>query len=410
MARFAERPRSVDPGGRRRRLVGLALAAVLWLAVSPVEASGDLPYAGWFHVGQEVTATWLVRGVAGDPYHVVIRRRSPDPRAAEKRVVVFYPRPSSAYDTAMTKILEVFADKNVGAVFDVFNFRKDGARGRELLAWAEKQGIGLIFSMGSESTAWLYANYLGGAIPVVSVCSKDPVVLGQARDYDVGSGSNFAFTSLNMPIEAQMAYVHELKPRLKNIGLLVDAKNVSAVQTQAKPMVEFARQRGLRILYLAVENPANARAELSRLVPEAVTAMRKNDPDLDNSIFWITGSTAVFREIATINAFADRVPVVSVAPELVRPGADSTVLSVGISFQSNAHLAAVYGADVLAGRVAAGDLPVGVVSPPDIAINFLKAREIGLRIPFSFIESASFIYDYEGRQVRANGKSLAQTD
>jgi len=410
MARFAERPRSVDPGGRRRRLAGLALAAVLWLAVSPAEASGDPPYAGWFHVGQEVTATWLVRGVAGDPYHVVIRRRSPDPRAAEKRVIVFYPRPSSAYDTAMTKILEVFADKNVGAVFDVFNFRKDGARGRELLAWAEKQGIGLIFSMGSESTAWLYANYLGGAIPVVSVCSKDPVVLGQARDYDVGSGSNFAFTSLNMPIEAQMAYVHELKPRLKNIGLLVDAKNVSAVQTQAKPMVEFARQRGLRILYLAVENPANARAELSRLVPEAVTAMRKNDPDLDNSIFWITGSTAVFREIATINAFADRVPVVSVAPELVRPGADSTVLSVGISFQSNAHLAAVYGADVLAGRVAAGDLPVGVVSPPDIAINFLKAREIGLRIPFSFIESASFIYDYEGRQVRANGKSLAQTD
>jgi putative tryptophan/tyrosine transport system substrate-binding protein len=40
------------------------------------------------------------------------------------------------------------------------------------------------------------------------------------------------------------------------------------------------------------------------------------------------------------------------------------------------------------------------VSPPDIAISFLKAREIGLRIPFNFYESASFIYDYEGRPAR----------
>jgi putative tryptophan/tyrosine transport system substrate-binding protein len=40
------------------------------------------------------------------------------------------------------------------------------------------------------------------------------------------------------------------------------------------------------------------------------------------------------------------------------------------------------------------------VSPPDIAVSFLKAREIGLRVPFSFFESASFVYDYDGRPVR----------
>jgi putative ABC transport system substrate-binding protein len=43
---------------------------------------------------------------------------------------------------------------------------------------------------------------------------------------------------------------------------------------------------------------------------------------------------------------------------------------------------------------------VGLVSPPDIAISFLKAREIGLRLPFSFFERASFIYDYDGKAVR----------
>ena len=318
-----------------------------------------------------------------------------------------YPRPSSAYDTAISKILDVFADKDVSAAFTVINFEKQDAKGEAVLKLAEDQGYDLIFSMGSESTAWLYNNYQGGAIPVVSVCSKDPVQLGQMPDYNVGSGTNFAFTSLNMPIEAQMAYVLELKPDLKNIGVLVDRKNVSAMETQAKPVAEFARRRGIQVIDLQVTDPKKADEQLMNLVPEAVAAMRKNDPYLGESVFWITGSTSVFNEIATINEHADRVPVLSVVPEVVTAGDDSAVLSVGISFQSNAHLAAIYGTDVLSGRAKAGDLKVGVVSPPDIAINFRKAREIGLRIPFGFFESASFIYDYEGQIVRNNGKTVA---
>jgi putative ABC transport system substrate-binding protein len=97
------------------------------------------------------------------------------------------------------------------------------------------------------------------------------------------------------------------------------------------------------------------------------------------------------------------VPVISAVPEIVKPGDDSAAISIGISFESNAHLAAVYGADVLLGRVAAGDLRVGIVSPPDIAINFRKTREIGMAVPFRFFESASYIYDYEGRAVRTVG-------
>jgi len=58
------------------------------------------------------------------------------------------------------------------------------------------------------------------------------------------------------------------------------------------------------------------------------------------------------------------------------------------------------GAEILEGRTKAGDLKVGLVSPPDIAISFLKVREIGLRVPFQFYETASFIYDYDGKAVR----------
>ena len=254
--------------------------------------------------------------------------------------------------------------------------------------------------MGSESTAWLFDNYRHGAIPVVSVCSKNPVQLGQIKDYERGSGTNFAFTSLNVPVEVQMAYVKELRPDLKNLAVLVDSKNVSAMQTQEEPIAFYARQRGIQVILGAVQNPDKAREEIVPIVRGAVQTMRKSDPDLSKSLFWMTGSTSVFLEIRTVNEHADRVPVVSVVPEIVKAGADTAVLAIGVSFESNAHLAAIYGAEVLTGRAKAGDLKVGVVSPPDIAISFLKAREIGLRIPFNFYESASYVYDYDGRPVR----------
>ncbi len=320
--------------------------------------------------------------------------------------MVVYPRRSSAYDTAITKILAIFAEKNVDAEITVFNFRKDDARGRKAIKRAEKDGYELIFSMGSESTAWLYKHYSDGKVPVVSVCSKDPVMLGQVAAYDQGTGTNFAFTSLNMPVEVQMSYVFEFKPQLRNFAILVDSKNVSAVETQAKPIAAFARQRGIQVLELAVKDPKNAKEELAKLVKSAVATMRKSDPTLSNSLFWITGSTSVFREIATINEHSDRVPVLSVVPEVVKGGSDSAVLSIGISFESNAHLAAIYGADVLSGRSRAGEMAVGIVSPPDIAVNFRIAREIGLKIPFNFIESATYIYDYDGKVVRNSRTSV----
>jgi putative ABC transport system substrate-binding protein len=221
------------------------------------------------------------------------------------------------------------------------------------------------------------------------------------RNYDSGSGTNFAFTSLNMPVEAQMAYVLQLKKNLQNITILVDATNTSAVETQARPIADYAKAHDIQVFLGEVHNPENSREELTHIVGDAVKAMRKNDPELNNSLFWVTGSTSVFREIATINKYADRVPVVSVVPEVVKEGRDTAVLAIGISFDSNAHLAAIYGADILAGRSRPGELKVGVVSPPDIAISFLKVRELGMVVPFSFFESASFVYDYDGHPVRA---------
>jgi putative ABC transport system substrate-binding protein len=334
--------------------------------------------------------------------YVSLRRK--DAAGPLKRVLVLYPRPSSAYDIAITEILRTFAAKEINSHIEVVNFELNDARGKAALQAAEKNSVDLVFAMGSESAAWLYENYKGGALPVVTVCSKDPVQLGQMKDYDSGSGNNFAFTSLNVPVDVQMSYVRELRPDLKNLVVLVDSKNISAVQTQAEPVAKYLQEKGVQVIWGSVQNPAKAHEELTKIIPDAVRAMRRTDPDLSKSLFWVTGSTSVFREIRTINQYADRVPVISVVPEIVTKGPETAVLAIGVSFESNGRLAAIYGAQILNGS-SAGKLKVGLVSPPDMAISFLKAREIGMRVPFSFFEIASFVYDYNGEPVRSAAQS-----
>jgi len=390
---------------RQKILAFVVLAASsIFSCLEPAIAANH--YDEWFGYDDSVTSTWSFSAVESDPHQLVIHPKGTTPGEAARRIFVFYPRRSSAYNTAISSILNVFDEKNINAEFMVFNFQKNAERGREGLAMAAEWGAELIFSMGSESTAWLYADYLGGDIPVVSVCSKDPVLLGQIDNYDRGSGTNFAFTSLNMPVESQMAYILELKPDLKNLGILVDNRNLSAVETQAKPIAAYVRSFGIQVINVGINDPERAREELAVKVQGAVTKMRKSDPLLEDSIFWITGSTSVFREIQTINDHSDRVPVLSLVPDVVKAGDDSAVMAIGITFDSNAQLAAVYGIDVLTDKAKVGDLKVGIVTPPDIAVSWRKAREIGMNIPFSFFESASFVYDYEGKLVRYRGKQV----
>jgi putative tryptophan/tyrosine transport system substrate-binding protein len=401
-----------SPAGLTRRDMLGGLAGGLWVATGPLPsgrgvASAAASFSTWFRLVDQMSSRWHIAADQQDAMRVDLRQvESPD--GPKRKILVIYPRPSSAYDIAISRVLDLFTAKGINAAFTALNFRLDDGHGAQALEIAEAGGYDLIFSMGSESTAWLYQYYRNGELPVVSICSKDPVALGQMSGYDVGSGSNFAFTSLNMPIEVQLAYMIDFKPNLRNLGILVDSKNASAVRTQAKPMEAAAKARGIRPLYIAVDDPENAANELAVLLPAAVNRMRETDRGLQDSVFWITGSTAVFREMATINAHADRVPVLSAVPEVVQAGDNSAVLSVGISFESNAYLAAVYALRILNGEVRAGDLKVGIVSPPDIAINFRRAQQIGLDVPFSFFESANYVYDNNGNPVRLGGEPVAR--
>jgi len=323
------------------------------------------------------------------------------------KTVAIFPKKSSAYDVSINKILEVFTQKQVYSTIDViFVSKKDKKFGLKFLSEAKKNGYDLIFSVGSSATSFVYKNYKGKSISVVSVCAKDPVLLNQMSDYENGSGNNFAFTSLNIPIDVQLSYLKSVIGDIDAIGVLYARKNKSAVKTQVNPLKEIAKTENIKIFDIVVEDRKNAQQELLTKIPKIIKLMDDQNINKKKRFLWITGSSSVLKEIETINKVSSDIPVLSVVPNVVKQGEQSAALSIGISFESNAYLASLYGINILRGKSKAKDMIVGIVSPPDVSINFLKLKEVNLKIPFDFFEIASTIYDMEGNLVKKDGKMV----
>jgi putative ABC transport system substrate-binding protein len=184
---------------------------LLVLFVGTVAAADT--FSEWFSLNLASQRDWELRA---EPENINVLHISPKTEFGfgEKRILlVLFPKASSAYDIALNTILGVFYDNRVQAEFTLINFQDDRSRGLEALEYAESSNHDLVFSMGSQSTQFVYESYSGGKLPVVSVCSKDPVLQGQIQDYKGGSGTNIAFTSLDAPVDLHGITSVPWKPR-----------------------------------------------------------------------------------------------------------------------------------------------------------------------------------------------------
>lgn len=387
------------------RSVFLAVAALAAVA-GPAAAR---PALDWLRYDALALSEYTIDRDTGDSArHGVLPSWAPEPqRRSAKLVMLLIPtRSEIAYSTSVNTILQVFRQHGVPVRFAVWFYENDEAVAQEALRWAYDQPVDLIMSVGSVATVFLHKHHRGHRIPAVTSASKDPVASGQISDPKAGSGTNIAYTSINVSTDTLVAYLRRLVPGLSTIGVLYSRDNDSAIRTQVAPLQQAAGELGLSVVDISVANDASASAELLTAIPAGLEAMRGSDPELGRSVLLLTGSTPVYERIAEVNRYAGRVPVVSMLPDVVRPGGDSALLSIGVNQSSAVALAAVYAKDVLLGRADPGKLPVGTVSPPDLAINFLVARRIGIAIPFSFFESATFVYDPDGRAVIEFGQRV----
>jgi len=389
-----------------RSLVLVGGLAVFVALAAPAQAR---PVLDWLRYDAMARNDYAIDQNTGDSArHAIEPTWAPAARReSAQHVMLLIPRRSEiAYSTSVNAILQVFRQHGVPARFAVWFYDDDETVAREALEWSYAQPVDLIMSVGSVATVFLHREHTGHSIPAVTSASKDPVASGQVADAHAGSGTNIAYTSINVATDTLISYLRRLIPGLTTIGVMFSRDNDSAIQTQVAPLHEAARELGLTVVDISVAGEATAERELEEAVPAGLAAMRESDPDLSRSVFLVTGSTPVYERVAQINRHSGRVPVVSMLPDMVRPGADSALLSIGVNQASAVALAAVYAKDILLGRADPATLPVGMVTPPDLAINFLVAQRIGTRIPFSFFESATFVYDPDGKAVIAFGQRV----
>ncbi|GEM_PF-1426220 len=359
----------------------------------------------WLNLSETTTEHWSTHLSSDNPNLMTIQPLW-ESKTLSPKILGLIPKESESYNIATSTLLEVLYQQNITAHVTLIYFDNQETLGKHALQLAEQLAVDLIFSMGSESAALVHDFYTGGKIPVVTCTNKDPVALGQIPNYEQGSGTNIAYTSLNVPLTIQMQYLLELKPHLKNVALMYDATHAQVMATEVIPAQKAFAQHKIQVINIAVTDRKNAENFLKEQMPKALSTLKLTDPSLNNSLFWITSSTSIFTYIATISQLADKVPVLGSIPNIVTEGRNSAVLAIGIDRRNNAHLASLYAVKILKGEAQPGDLKVGIITPPDVAINFQVAQAIGLKIPFSFFESASFIYDYEGKIVRAFGQKV----
>ena len=378
------------------------------VAPTAVPADAAAPEApqlvDWFIPPASVLLNWDVSLDPQNPSVVLIEPKSGVQQGA--RLFFLFTKGTPVFDRGVELVLTTFLERGFNTI-SALMLAPDADAVVAALAYAEAHDYELIYPVGSDATKFVYENYMGGSLPVVTLLSKDPVLLGQAADYYSGSGSNIAFTSVSVPVEVQMTYFRQLVPALKYIAVIYDSNNSSAVKTQVEPLDAYGQANGLTIIHLATtakDDPEAVRQELVEQFPAVMNELRRNDSGNNQSIFLVTSSNVIVDVFDTVDALAGNIPVVTLLPNLVMEGEVSALLSVAVSFDSNAILAGVYGTRILEEGTDPGLLPVGVITPPDVAINFSKAREIGLRIPFTLFESAAFVYDADGHLVREKGQ------
>jgi len=331
------------------------------------------------------------------------------PAKSAPKILVIISRRAKSYDIALQTLLGIYGRELPQAHFVVRKLPviKEYPDAKEklmkMLLNAEDK-MSLIYTVGSKATVAVRHAYKGGKLPVVSVNAKDPVLLGLIENAQ-GSGDNFAFTSLNLPADVTLSFMKRFKPSLKQIGILYAKHNISAYTTQYLPLKKIAEKNGMKIVPIVVDRE-DPLLKLDISMKKAIQQLRQDDPALDHSLLWLTGSSSLLARVTEINQYSHNLALISAVPDVVRGGSNSALMSFGVSFVNNAYQAGLYGLRILRGEVKPGDLPVGNISPPDIAVSFEQALRINQKIPFVLMEMANDIYGTNGDVIRSKGKTM----
>ena len=128
-------------------LTGMLVACAMMIAATSASAMTTL--TDWFKVSPQTLNEWDAVVLPQQTNYIRIKPKSSVTSQSLRRVLVLYPRRSSAYDTAISTFLNVIFDKRINVELTVVNYQNEDARAKQAIDQAETNNFDLILSMGS---------------------------------------------------------------------------------------------------------------------------------------------------------------------------------------------------------------------------------------------------------------------
>ncbi len=276
-------------------------------------------------------------------------------------------------DDAVRGFKAGLADKSLAAEFHYLN--ADGALGDlpQLAGKLAEQKVDLIFACSTPAAQAAVA--LEGNIPVVFTPVFDPVGVGLAETMDKPGGKATGVAGM-VPAAAKVAFIQELLPTAKTIGILYHSSDSNATLEASNFKKAAVGQFAL------IDLPADRPEDLSGLADRL-------PPQLD-ALFLPIGRV-IEENFASVAYYAEsaNLPIITSHAPNVPSGAIGALVANHFEL---GHACAVKATQILAGANP-GNIPIGIVDSPEIQLNAFAAANLGIVLPQSLLAKAKEIFE-----------------
>lgn len=236
-----------------------------------------------------------------------------------------------------------------------------------------EQNVDLIFACSTPAAQAAVA--LASNIPVIFTPVFDPVGAGLVKTMDKPGGKITGVAGM-VPAAAKVAFIRELLPSAKNIGILYHSGD-----SNARLEVSNFKQAAVG-LFTLVELPADKAEDLSVLADRL-------PPDLD-ALFLPIGRV-IEENFASVAYYAEsaNLPIITSHAPNVPSGALGALVANHFEL---GRACAAQAAQILAG-VEPGIIPVGIVDNPEIQLNTFAAANLGIELSQSLLAKAKEVFE-----------------
>lgn len=237
------------------------------------------------------------------------------------------------------------------------------------------EDVDLIYSIATNASQ-AAVNATGGTdIPVVFNAVTDGVEAKLVTSNEK-PGGNVTGVSDAAPLEKQLEMIRELLPEAKKIGMIYNIGEVNG-KLQVKQVEKLASKYNFKI----VKKGVSATTEIATVAEQLAGDVDCIYNITDNMVVSATASI-------TDKANAKNIPVFAAEDGQMKAG---LLASDSISYEKLGEQAGSVAYDILVNGKKAGDIPVETAKDTTLYINKKVAEQLGIKIPDSLAERATFV-------------------